>query len=94
MKARVIETNAAEPTYLKIALYKPNETNSGNANPVETKKATHWSLSKTLHLSNRKPNANQILIKQTNKSQEITILLLTERGRFNKDVLVTLIGTF
>jgi hypothetical protein len=41
MKTRAIEASAAEPTYLKIARYKPKEIKRGNENPMAAINTIH-----------------------------------------------------
>ena len=41
IKTRAIDARAAEPTYLKIARYKPKTINRGNENPMAAMRTIH-----------------------------------------------------
>ena len=88
-----MDKKAADPINLKIARYRPKEINRGNENPIAAINTIRCIPSRYPHWSKRSPNASQTLKAHIKKSQTITKPRLTERGKFNSDCLVALIGT-
>ena len=75
---------ASMPAYLKIARYKPNATNNGNAIATEATNANAMLALKGNHDSKRKSKASQTVIQQNVASAATTIRRFAPLGKPNK----------